>query len=520
MSLGKQSEDSDQVHSRGSLDSRTITEVGAGIVSGGQDTASEAKPADQGNYPGESALPEDRIAEARERDAEKAVSDNWHEDPRNPRLWPGHRKWSAAAVVSAYTFVSPLASSMMAPGLPEIAQGFHITNPTIVALSLSIFLLAYAVGPLFISPLSEVYGRTWPLHISNIFFFIFNLACAWAPNVTGLIIFRFLAGLGGSAPLAIGAGSIGDLFAERDRAVAMSLFSLGPLLGPVIGPIAGGFITQGIGYQWIFRIISITSGVIGLFGVIFLKETYAPVLRRKYGYPELTPTGPLGHVLWANMIRPLQLLTGSLICFMLSLYMAVIYGFLYLLFVTFPTLFSEVYGWGPGVAGLAYLGPGVGFLVATIGGSKIMNSIYIKLSDRNGGKGKPEYRIPSMFIGTVLVPIGLFWYGWSAQAKLHFMMPIIGAGIFGAGMMFSFMPIQLYLVDAFTYAASAVAAATVIRSAFGFAFPLFGDQLFTALGTGGGNSLLAGISIVVGIPFPLLVFFKGEQMRARNPLNR
>jgi hypothetical protein len=82
------------------------------------------------------------------------------------------------------------------------------------------------------------------------------------------------------------------------------------------------------------------------------------------------------------------------------------------------------------------------------------------------------------------------------------------------------MPIQLYLVDAFTYAASAVAAATVIRSVFGFAFPLFGEQLFAALGTGGGNSLLAGIAIVVGIPFPLFVYVKGEQMRARNPLNR
>ena len=82
------------------------------------------------------------------------------------------------------------------------------------------------------------------------------------------------------------------------------------------------------------------------------------------------------------------------------------------------------------------------------------------------------------------------------------------------------MPIQLYLVDAFTYAASAVAAATVIRSAFGFAFPLFGAQLFEAMGTGGGTSFLAGLAIVVGVPFPLLVYFKGEQMRARNPLNR
>jgi hypothetical protein len=83
-----------------------------------------------------------------------------------------------------------------------------------------------------------------------------------------------------------------------------------------------------------------------------------------------------------------------------------------------------------------------------------------------------------------------------------------------------YLPIQLYLVDAFTYAASATAAASVFRSLLGFAFPLFGKQMFDALGEGGGNSLLAGISIIVGIPFPVWVYYHGEEMRARNPLTR
>jgi len=86
--------------------------------------------------------------------------------------------------------------------------------------------------------------------------------------------------------------------------------------------------------------------------------------------------------------------------------------------------------------------------------------------------------------------------------------------------MIVFIPVQLYLVDSFTYAASALAAAACSRALFGFAFPLFGEQMFARLGEGGGNSLLAGTAIVIGIPFPVWLFYKGEEMRMRNPLNR
>ena len=112
------------------------------------------------------------------------------------------------------------------------------------------------------------------------------------------------------------------------------------------------------------------------------------------------------------------------------------------------------------------------------------------------------------------------WYGWSARASVHWIMPIIGAGIFSFAMMAAFLPIQLYLVDSFRYAASAIAAATVLRSVFGFAFPLFGEQMFGALHNGPGNSLLAGLAIVTGIPFPIWIYYRGEKIRLRSNANR
>ncbi|EGO01812.1 hypothetical protein SERLA73DRAFT_177339 [Serpula lacrymans var. lacrymans S7.3] len=474
---------------------------------------------------GESAIPEDKVEEKVENKEE-----DWEHDPINPRNWSSGKKWTATAIVSFYTFVTPLASSMMAPGLPDLAIKYDITNPTIIALTLSIFLLSFAIGPLFLAPLSEMYGRVWVLHIGNIVFLAFNLGCALSPTSGAFIAFRFLSGFAGSAPIACGGGCIGDLFSERDRASAMALYSLGPLIGPAVGPIAGGFIAQYIGIQYVFYIIVGLCGVASAVAIPFLKETYAPVirLRRMNNDPEKLAQAPavvLQHggkwkYMWINLSRPAILLTRSFICFILSLYMALMYGIYYLMFATFPTLFSGVYGFSVGISGLAYIGLGLGFVLATAFGAKISDQVYLHLADKNGGKGKPEMRIPSLIFGSFFVPIGLFWYGWSAQARIHWIMPIIGTGFFGFGLMTTFLPIQLYLVDTFTYAASALAAASVFRSMLGFAFPLFGTQMYDALGNGGGNSLLAGLAIVIGIPFPVWIYYAGERIRSNSSLAR
>ncbi|KAK2461306.1 hypothetical protein APHAL10511_006833 [Amanita phalloides] len=374
--------------------------------------------------------------------------DGWGTDPDNARNWPFAKKWITVFIVSLYTLVSPLASSMLAPGLPEIATKYQITNPTVVALTLSIFLLSYALAPLVFAPLSEMYGRRWVLNIANIFTVIFSLGCAFSPTTGSLIAFRFLSGVSGAAPVAVGGGCIKDLFHERDRAVAMAIYTTGPLLGPTIGPIAGGFIAQSIGVKYIFIILAAACGLVSLLAILFLFETYAPVIQiwklsKDASDPEKaaklqllrTPNGKVWKVIGENLARPIMLLTCSFICFILSLYLAFLYGINYLMFTTFADLFANNYGFGPGLSGLAYLGLGAGFALATVFGAPMANQSYKYLADKNGGRGEPEMRMPMMLFGSVFVPVGLLWYGWSAQAKLHWIMPIIGSGIFGIGMM-------------------------------------------------------------------------------------
>ncbi|KAK4892968.1 hypothetical protein LTR49_028546 [Elasticomyces elasticus] len=194
--------------------------------------------------------------------------------------------------------------------------------------------------------------------------------------------------------------------------------------------------------------------------------------------------------------------------------MAVIFGYLYLLFATFTLVFQHQYGFSQGTVGLAYLGIGVGSLIGLC--------VFAALSDRlmrvfaKGGEMKAEYRLFPWILGSLFVPAGLFWYGWSAEKKLPWMMPIIGTGLVGLGTVATFMSIQTYMVDSFQHqAASALAANMVLRSLVGAFLPLAGVKMYAALGLGWDNSLLGFLALAMA-PVSWFMFRYGEAIRARS----
>ncbi|KAF2821238.1 MFS general substrate transporter [Ophiobolus disseminans] len=452
------------------------------------------------------------------------------DDPKNPKNWSMDRKWAATLIISCFTLVSPISSSMISPALNSISADFGITNEVEAQLTLSIFVLAYAIGPLFLGPLSEIYGRVIVLQLSNLFYLAWNLGCGFAQTSGQLMAFRFLSGLGGSAPLAIGGGVLSDCFFPEQRGKAISIYSLAPLLGPAIGPIAGGFISQNTTWRWCFYATTIFTAMVQVFGFFFLQETYAPKLlerkrdrlRKETGNMSLhtefdSPDRTLLTTLKIAMKRPFKLLFTQPIVQILACYMAYLYGLMYLMLSTFPLLFSERYGMSTGVGSLNFISMGLGFFLGTQITAPLNDALYRRLKKRNSGVGKPEFRIPIMVPASLLVPIGLFWYGWSAQAQVHWIMPDIGACIFCAGVIVGFQCIQTYLVDSYSrYAASAIAAATVLRSLAGFGFPLFAPAMYSALDFGWGNSLLGFIALGLGVPAPFLLWKYGESLRGKS----
>jgi multidrug resistance protein len=146
---------------------------------------------------------------------------------------------------------------MFAPGIPSVMAEFHTTSPMLATFVVSVFVLGFAFGPLLLAPLSEMYGRIPVYHTCNILFLLFTIGCAVSQNMGTLIAFRFLAGVAGVATVTCGSGTIADLMPVERRGLAMSLWSLGPLMGPIIGPIVGGFLIQAEGWRWVFWLITI-----------------------------------------------------------------------------------------------------------------------------------------------------------------------------------------------------------------------------------------------------------------------
>lgn len=129
----------------------------------------------------------------------------------------------------------------------------------------------------------------------------------------------------------------------------------------------------------------------------------------------------------------------------------------------------------------------------------------------------PEYRLPLAVPFSILVPIGMLIYGWSAQAQAHWIVPNLGASIFAFGLIICFNCAQAYVVDTYTtFAASATGAAAFVRTMAGFGFPLFAPQMYDELGVGWGNSLLAFVSLGMGIGAPIAMWRWGAWLRSKS----
>ncbi|GAC73259.1 synaptic vesicle transporter SVOP and related transporters [Moesziomyces antarcticus T-34] len=452
-------------------------------------------------------------------------------DAENPQNWPAYYKWLLTIQVAIATLSVALASSAYSGAIESLQAQFHPSKQIILTLGVSVFVLGFAFGPLFWAPFSEVVGRRNLLIFTYAVFTMWQAVSVASPNIESLIVFRFLAGFFGSSPLVNTGGTLADMFNANQRGLAMAIFASAPFLGPALGPITGGFLGESAGWKWVIGFLAIFAAIITVLGAVSMPETYAPVLLRWRAKKLSEVTGRhyickldkgrdlrLKTQFKVALSRPWLLLFYEPIVSLLSIYIAVIYGVLYSLFAAFPLVFQRGRGWSPGIGGLAFLGVLVGMLIALAYIIFFENPRYIRIANKFGGIAPPETRLVPAMIGAVAIVIGLAIFAATDSPDLPWIAPIIGGGPFGLGMVLIFLSTMSYLTDAYLiYAASVLASNSVIRSLFGFAFPLFTTDMYQIGGKNGihWGPAIAGLLALICLPFPFIFYKYGAHIRER-----
>lgn len=246
-------------------------------------------------------------------------------------------------------------ASAYTSGIPQMASTFTVST-TIPALGITTYLLGWVFGSLVLAPISELYGRRHIYLVTTAVFIVLLIPCALSKSLVGVIVARFFASLAGSGVIALSPGTIGDIANDEQRALAYSIWSLGPLTAPAVGPIVGGFLTQYLGWRWISWIVMAGTAP-GFILLFFVKESYAPVLLRRKAAWLRNETGdmrwhsrfdnPLGlsKKLRSSLTRPLVLALTEPVLVFWNLYIGLIYGITYLNFTAYPVVFSGIRGW-------------------------------------------------------------------------------------------------------------------------------------------------------------------------------
>ncbi|KAJ7186900.1 major facilitator superfamily domain-containing protein [Mycena filopes] len=433
------------------------------------------------------------------------------DDPENPRNWSTARKTTITTVLSLWVLTLTYSSTAYVTSSPALMVRYHMSQEVGI-LGVTLTVLGFAAGPLLFAPASELYGRRIVYQMSGLCYTAFSFGAAFAPNVAGLLIFRFFVGFFGSTSLNNAAASIGDITTLRERMPYLILYAICAFGGPALGPLVSAFIEQDANFHWNLRVMAIFCGVFSIL-VAFVPETHGPTLLRwkmaKSGQaPPPTTFNKVISVFRTAISRPvIYLFTEPLVMFV-SLFLSVLYGILYGFFEMFTLVFLEIRGFEVTSYGLTWISLGLGIIFGGLLMITVGQTMYTKTADADAANGvptQPEARLGLSYLGAILIPISLFMFAWTAPfPSVHWIVPCIAEFLFACGTQLIFTTFIPYLIDVYQMtAASALAAGMASRSAVGGVFPLFSLQMARALTVQGAVSLLAGIACLLA-PLPFI----------------
>ncbi|KAF2630324.1 MFS general substrate transporter [Macroventuria anomochaeta] len=458
---------------------------------------------------------------------------DWYttDDPENPQNWLFGKKLVVLLQILMYTMGVYMGSAIYSPSIPGVMERFGVEIGA-ASLGLSIYVLAYGIGPLLFSPLSEIpiIGRNPPYIISYAIFVVLLVPTALAEDFNTLIALRFLQGFFGSPCLATGGATLQDIYSLLQLPYVLSLWAFAATCGPALGPIISGFSVTAKNWRWSLWEILWLNGPIFLSLFFLLPETSSStiLLRRaqrlrkltgnlhlraqsEIDQANLTPRAIATEALW----RPFELMLLDPSIAFTAVYTAIIYGIFYSFFEAFPLVYIDVYHFNLGEMGLTFLSVTIG-VILSIAWYWFYIYHFVNPSILAHGLGAPERRLIPALVVTFFVPVGLFIFGWTAREDVHWIVSCIGIVITTIGIFLIIQCIFLYLPLSYPqYAASLFAGNDFTRSALAAGSIHFSYPMFHNLGVDKGITLLAGLTVGCSVGVYVLYFY-GEKLRARS----
>ena len=469
-------------------------------------------------------------------------------DYDNPLEWSRPRKKFMTVLSCSVNMTAAYSAGSYASPADILTQKWGISR-VVFNLGITIFTIGFGIAPMVLAPFSEINGRRPVFIATGLLFVVCQLGCALTQSFGGMLAARFFLGCGGSTFGTMVGGILADIWQTSERNTAMTLFTGATMFGTGLGPLISGFVTQNLSWRWVFYLQIISSGTLVALVTIFFKETRGSILlsrkakRLNRWYEQLEKAGCMGmevrrpdggtscqRIHWkvksdedrvslsrmiaVSLYRPIHLLFTEPVVFWFSLWISFSWAVLYLQFGALPLVYQTNHGFDLQQTGAVFAAICVGGMISTP--MSIYQEKWAVKHNPEKYASSPEGRLYFTAVQSALMPIGLFWFGWTCYPSIHWIVPTIAVTLQTMGIFSIYLAVFNYTADVYhIYASSALAASGVCRNLLGGSFPLVTEQMFTGMGFQAASSLLGGIGAVLTLVPWVLIFF-GPRIRARS----
>ncbi|KAI9650528.1 hypothetical protein NHQ30_000544 [Ciborinia camelliae] len=465
----------------------------------------------------------------------------------SPFNWPESRKRLTVFLSCVATAATAFTSGSYSPAVKQMAELWHVSDVAILV-GITTFCTGFGIAPMALAPFSELNGRKPIFVTSGVLFFVTQICCAVTRSYPGMLVARFFVGCGSSVFSTMVGGVISDIHHKEGRNTPMALFSGAALFGTGLGPLA------------------ITNGLLLIALILFFPETRGSILLSKkaqclnkwyedreqagfFGIDMPTSTSDekfesqrirwkvksdeeresLSQMVKISLYRPFHLLFTEPVVFFFSLWVSFAWAVLYLTFGSIPLVFGTSHGFDRQQSGAIFAAISIGGIISTFvsiyqerwlaryldwSSKNVQNPGIIR---RNIDLSSPESRLYFACFESALLPIGLFWFGWTQFSSIHWIVPTFGIACATMGIYSIYLATFNYLADTYhRYASSALAAQSCCRNIMGGIFPLITAIMFNNLTFQGAASLLGGIgALLTVVPWVLTLYGPAIRLRSK-----